>query len=993
MNITIRFIFRTTIGKKVRLVDETFECLDDNFSINIDNENINDFSKAIDSKFTKTLRLAGTERAVAFFKEYYEVRYEGETDFSFIFNSRTGEHCIIYVDDVEVMQGVALLTGITKNKNLTIFEIQVINDVKDILNEFKNLYIDELDNYGYEWTFNNVKTLLNTTVNETFIGVAMADGECVSQKNIGGSYTTAIDISKIPIAANLKKLIDKGFEKIGVQYQSIFLNSDRLKALWLCNNKSENLGIWGDSDKMLLDFFYNNVTMLDYLPFLLSELTYTDENDENYRIYINKYDRNISRWDLMHGWSSFYGQGKYTGFEITINTSESDELDSFVNGATRHIYLVGGCKYQINFDLQNYFLGGGTNNKYRGHIIFRFTDLATNQVETLNYYTDDFMNYSQIYSKNITFEKELEHNSILDIYVQEDIALHKSYWDDENEKMFVIDSRCDSISIAVRKIAGSHVRLQGSTINLYSQLPHISLYDVIVNLQKMFNLVFSLDKDTNKLVIEPEIDYYQLNSNTLLDITDLVDYDSEISIEPASGSIDYNKISAKYSISDKDYHNKYHKDQSGRDFGEFKTEFESYTKGELAIKNEFTICKAATYIYNDYYVFTASYENENGNLKKVSADKSFIGVRKVHTHQQVAERLYLWYNENIYSLYGLQQINILDFCSSNFDYCYNTPRVVFSSMANLPIDNLFYTYYFKVLQEYIQLSGKIVRLKCYFEPITFSTLSKKRVVYWENNYWKLLKVSDWSPTKPVVDVVLLKMIDVEVPAIQPKPHIPDVQWFLGGFVRPVQVDVDNLSVTMLDTLSKVGAIISNKAGSVNLNEIADTVRYLTDGIAKYDKYDYSIVECLLPAGTEIEFPDYTNFDGLRAWPVVEIKNTAFRYIRFTGDFVMNNLEVVNGYEFVKSIFDGIFEGIKIKSIGSSAFTNSNFSGSLSLPACTAVGDAAFLNSNFTQITINTNCVFYKDSFGAHSQEFLEDYNANGQLGGTYVWDGSHWIYQ
>ena len=56
MNIKIRFIFRTNIGKKVRLVDETFECLDDNFSINIDNENINDFSKAIDSKFTKTLK-------------------------------------------------------------------------------------------------------------------------------------------------------------------------------------------------------------------------------------------------------------------------------------------------------------------------------------------------------------------------------------------------------------------------------------------------------------------------------------------------------------------------------------------------------------------------------------------------------------------------------------------------------------------------------------------------------------------------------------------------------------------------------------------------------------------------------------------------------------------------------------------------------------------------------------------------------------------------
>ena len=94
---------------------------------------------------------------------------------------------------------------------------------------------------------------------------------------------------------------------------------------------------------------------------------------------------------------------------------------------------------------------------------------------------------------------------------------------------------------------------------------------------------------------------------------------------------------------------------------------------------------------------------------------------------------------------------------------------------------------------------------------------------------------------------------------------------------------------------------------MNLNEIADTVRYLTDGIAKYDKYDFAIVECFLAANTQIAFPDYTNFDGLRAWPVVEIKNAVFRYIKFTGDFKMNNLEVVNDYEFQDSVFDGAFE--------------------------------------------------------------------------------------
>ena len=565
--------------------------------------------------------------------------------------------------------------------------------------------------------------------------------------------------------------------------------------------------------------------------------------------------------------------------------------------------------------------------------------------------------------------------------------------------------RC--ISINVRKIAGSQVRLQGSTINLYSQLPHISLYDVIVNLQKMFNLIFSLDKDTNKLVIEPEIDYYQLNSNTLLDITDLVDYDSEISIEPASGSIDYNKISAKYSISDKDYHNKYHKDQAGIDFGEFKTEFESYTKGELAIKNEFTICKAATYIYNDYYVFTASYENENGNLKKVSADKCFIGVRKVHTNAQANELLKIWYNENIHGDYNHSQYNYLDFCSADFDYSYDTPRAVFTNMDTIPLDNLFYNYYYSVLQEYITLTGKVVRLKAYFDPLTFSSLSKKRIVYWQNNYWKLLKVSDWSPLKPVVDVTLLKMIDVEVPKIEKKPIIVSDNWQFGGWLKPLMIDTEHVSVDFLETLGKQGVMISNKAELVNVSEVNDNAvavqelneilysQFIEDGISKYDKATHTIVECLLDNFTEIGFPDYSYFKGIYLFPVEFIENEIFRLINFTGNFKMDNLKIVSDGAFVESNFSGSLSLPVCIEIGNLAFRYSNFSGSLDLPVCTYIGVYTFENSKFTQITIGANATLREGCIGTHSAEFINDYAANNKLAGTYVWDAgtNHWIYQ
>ena len=56
---------------------------------------------------------------------------------------------------------------------------------------------------------------------------------------------------------------------------------------------------------------------------------------------------------------------------------------------------------------------------------------------------------------------------------------------------------------------------------------------------------------------------------------------------------------------------------------------------------------------------------------------------------------------------------------------------------------------------------------------------------------------------------------------------------------------------------------------------------------------------------------------------------------------------------------------------------------------------AFRNSNFTKITIGANATLGTSCIGAHSAEFIADYEANGKLAGTYIWDegSQHWIYQ
>ena len=80
-------------------------------------------------------------------------------------------------------------------------------------------------------------------------------------------------------------------------------------------------------------------------------------------------------------------------------------------------------------------------------------------------------------------------------------------------------------------------------------------------------------------------------------------------------------------------------------------------------------------------------------------------------------------------------------------------------------------------------------------------------------------------------------------------------------------------------------------------------------------------------------------------------------------------------------------------VGNDAFELSSFNGTFNCPNLQIIGDYAFANSNFDTITIGANATLGTNCIGAHSEEFINDYAANGKQAGTYVWNGEHWIYQ
>lgn len=109
--------------------------------------------------------------------------------------------------------------------------------------------------------------------------------------------------------------------------------------------------------------------------------------------------------------------------------------------------------------------------------------------------------------------------------------------------------------------------------------------------------------------------------------------------------------------------------------------------------------------------------------------------------------------------------------------------------------------------------------------------------------------------------------------------------------------------------------------------------------------------------------------------------------------ILHDKILVNKKEFFDKQYNGKCIMPKVEFIDLKAFFNSNFSGTLYIPRCSYISNAAFYNSNFNKIIIGENAFLDFYCVGAHSEEFIRDYQANKKLSGRYIFDGEQWIYK
>ena len=122
-----------------------------------------------------------------------------------------------------------------------------------------------------------------------------------------------------------------------------------------------------------------------------------------------------------------------------------------------------------------------------------------------------------------------------------------------------------------------------TNVNMSNQMPEQKVYDFILGLVKMFNLVIEPTSRT-KFIVEPLDDWYALGST--YDITDHVDISSEKVTKPEL----YRRISFKYQEAGSYLEEAYRNTNGGIGYGDLRADF-TFDGGELTAESTFELMK------------------------------------------------------------------------------------------------------------------------------------------------------------------------------------------------------------------------------------------------------------------------------------------------------------------------------------------------------------------------------------------------------------------
>jgi hypothetical protein len=721
---------------------------------------------------SKTIKLPGTRKNCELMATVYSLTTTQSDDINVNsalenFDPSIKASARYYQNGILQFEGIAQLIDCTRTDGVWSFNIVMFAEQIDIFTLLKNYKLRELgwSEYNHDLTYTNISNswsgsiIKNSVAYNNFTGVEW-NGEGYYYGLIDYGFDrpapNQFEVDQIPLQVFVKNIVDKMFEKIQVDYQSSFMDSQRFKKMLMAyeggilpnidsataglqsvetDQKNNTSGFLFDNNYTLQQIGSSNVFVSSLNTQYVDVLYYSDDTtdvDPEGQIQTHEPLRIVVA-----------NEGTYT---LTYSGDHDVNLDvTLTNGSgSSDVSCIIKCKVQV---LKN-------NQVYQEEEIYQNSIISSSLT---NSFTASFTStFDLAFDVNDDFKFKL-------IWSFENLTTLDSTATSATANLNVTATACElDLSYNVQEI------VPGGTVTIGSFLPDMDCGTFFKGLINMFNLIVKPDADNaKKIVIEPLDDFYN-GSDTAEDWTYIVAREREFKVTPT-----VNFASKEYLykfVDDADYWNaRYFTDvveQYGAKTITSGSQFATgQTKNELPFANKLLgqIPTTDLIVPRNFQVKT----EENGTSEIVERrGKAFIVQIKdgnVGTLQSgtwsVIDEFNVAQNLTSYPYVG----HLDDIDSPSFDLMFEIPSYVFydiPSGINYTTANLFSLYHERFIKELVDRNGKMLTCYINLNADIINRLDFANLVRIDNVVYRLQKIESYDPkTNEPTKCELIRLIE------------------------------------------------------------------------------------------------------------------------------------------------------------------------------------------------------------------------------------------
>jgi len=682
------------------------------------------------SDWSKTVVLPGTKANNVLFGNIFEVDHTvlGNGQFSPNFNPNKKADVLVLVDGFEQLRGFIRLIQINVLDNDTIeYECSLHGQTADLFTTLGNAKLSELNFEEYNHILNlaNVTNSWDTSIikNNTSQAFALGEGyvyaQMLSKYGSQNNNTSQWRVDDHVPSLYAKTILDKIMSKTGYQYTSdSFFNTERFKRLVIPYN---NFGFEASESALTTRLFQ-------------AQLSATQTNPTTFLPFNN---------DSTGG--NFDNGGNY-------NTT-----------TYKYIAPIGGA-YDFNLSIQgNFTLSSSSGLQQAATMVFEvfkngvFSKIIFLRSNNVNDTTWNFDSFAGV-QVNCNIGDEIQ------------VKYSKTYY--FTAPFYSVNSETTTIN----STSQFYNNVDASTFS-YGNTIDFALFfagddlqkDMLLNFVKMFNLYIEQDVYNPKLLrFVPRDEFY---NGLTKDWTKKLDYSQNVTIVPM-GNLEANPYTFTFKEG-QDQFNKDYKQSTSRIYGDRVIRIDNdFVKEEKKI--EVTFAPTILFQADDskrYYSYIFNSNNDKGQLRCL-----YFGGAKTTTPYEVYETAPT--NVPNFTKYPLV-LHIDDVTNMQFDLNFGMPLSVISGKGlSYSNQNLVNVYWYKTIREITDKNSKILRAYFKITPYDWYTLQFKDLYFFEGQYWRLNKISDYNPLQNGVYLCEFLLVTYYEPTTVTKKNVgigvPDV---------------------------------------------------------------------------------------------------------------------------------------------------------------------------------------------------------------------------